>query len=89
MAATKSHYKFYQQLIKFRQQDAFVHGDFQSRALNSRVIGFKRSYGDEKFAILINFGGETETVDVNELYVNFDEECEVILAASTSKMDIG
>lgn len=89
MTAAKSHYKFYKQLIEFRKKDAFVHGEFISRALNDRVLGFQRFYNDEKFAILINFGGQTETIDVNELYVDFHEECEVVLAASTSKMEIG
>ena len=89
MAATKSHYKFYQQLIQFRQQDAFVHGSFQAHAFSNNVLGFKRTYGTENFAVLINFGATAQTVNINNMMIDFGTETEVVFIASISTLTVG
>lgn len=88
-AAEKSHYKFYQQLVEFRKQNAFVHGSFNSHAFNDNVIGFKRSYGTDNYAILINFGEASQIINVNDLTTDFATESEVVLVSSTSTLTVG
>ena len=89
LAAESSHYKFYQKLVQFRQQDAFVHGSFRAHAFNDNVLGFQRTYGAENFVILINFGVSSQTVNLNDMIVNFGTESEVLLVAPISTLTVG
>jgi alpha-glucosidase len=87
--APKSFYKFYQQLADLRKNEIFVSGMFESRAFNLEVFGYKRTFADTSFVVLINFADNNNTIDVNELNVGFPERSEIVLAGSKSSYDIG
>jgi alpha-glucosidase len=88
--ATKSVYKFYQQLALLRQNDTFVFGDFKSTAINKDVFGYVRSLdGDITYVILINFSDKEMTIDVNSLGVKFNDKAQVVLAGSASEYNAG
>ncbi|CRL00644.1 CLUMA_CG013904, isoform A [Clunio marinus] len=87
--ATKSIYKFYQQLAQLRQAETFVHGDYKSTAINDNVFGFIRSLNNAiSYVVLINFGSENVVIDINTLGVNFEGQSEIVLASSQSNYDI-
>lgn len=82
--APKSHYKYYQQLVKLRQNETFVYGDYRSRVLNDSVLGYYRSLDEKVFGVLISFNSESITLNVNELFNKFNEKVEIVVATSTS-----
>lgn len=88
-AASKSFYKFYQQLAQFRTDEILVKGSFESHAFNSEVFAFKRTFEGKSFVILINFAGNEHTVNVNDLSVGFPVYVEVALAGSKSSYNAG
>lgn len=88
-AAAKSYYKFYKQLAQFRNDEVFVNGIFESHAFNDEVFAFRRTLGSKSFVILINFGGNQHTLNVNALNVNFPAQSSVVVAGSRSSYDAG
>lgn len=88
-AASKSFYKFYQQLAQFRTNDVLVQGTFESHAFNNEVFAYKRALGDNSFVVLINFAGNEHTVNLNELNAGFPNRVVVELAGSRSSYDSG
>jgi alpha-glucosidase len=88
--ALKSHYKFYQQLAELRQSDIFVYGEFRSRVLSDKVLGYYRELDSKDiYGVLINFSNETVTVNVNDLFGKFHHYVRIVLATSTSPYEIG
>lgn len=65
-SAEKSFFKFYQSLAELRKNEVFVNGDFHTRAYDENVFSFRRTYGNEIFYGLINFGGERRVVNLME-----------------------
>lgn len=87
--ADKSHYKYYKDLVKLRQNDTFVHGDFRSRVLNETVLGYYRSLDEENiFGVLISFNSEETIVNVNELFNKFKGKVTIVAATSTSNYNV-
>lgn len=87
--AQKSFYKLYKQLAELRNNEVFVNGIFESKAFNIEVFGYKRTFADTSFVVLINFSNTPSTVDVNELNVGFPKQSEVVLAGSLSSQNAG
>jgi alpha-glucosidase len=87
--ATKSFYKFYQQLAELRKDEIFVNGMFESRAFSQQVFGYKRTLGGSSYVVLINLGNTSEIVDVNEISAGFPLLTEVVLAGSQSYYGVG
>jgi len=89
VAAEKSFYKYYVQLSQLRNEEIFASGAFESRAFNDEVFGYRRYLVDgSTYVILMNFGTEDQTVNVNELNVNFPL-VQVVLAGSRSSYNEG
>jgi alpha-glucosidase len=90
LEAERSHYKFYQQLARLRQNEIFTTGGFRSRVLNDKVLAYHRMLDDQKiFGILISFSSEPTEVDVTNLQGIHTNEVKVVLATSTSKYKSG
>lgn len=87
--ATKSFYRLYQQLAEIRNNEVFVKGSFESHAFNNEVFSYKRTFEGTSFVVLINFGGNEHTLNVNDLNAGFAERVEVALAGSKSSYDAG
>lgn len=82
--SASSHYKLYKELLKLRKSQAFVDGDFESKALTENVIAFSRSTADGAFVVLINLGNSSATVNVTDLTVKLGEQSEILLKSSSS-----
>lgn len=87
--ATKSFYKFYKQLAALRKQEVFVNGDFRTHAFDDKVFVFRRTYGNQVFYGLINFGAEKFTVDLMEFGDFAPENSVVYIAGSKSSFATG
>lgn len=83
-SAIRSHYKVYQQLAQLRTLEAFQKGDFQSHAYSNEVFAYKRSYAGSSYIVLINFGSNSQAVDLHDLDSTLPETVEVALAGSMS-----
>lgn len=88
-AASKSFYKFYQELASLRNHEVFVNGDFRTHAFDEKVFAFRRTYGVQVFYGLINFGAERKTVDLMEFGDFAPENSFVVVAGSTSSFEAG
>lgn len=87
--SSKSHYKYYKDLLQLRKSEAFVDGDFSSKVLSENVFGYSRSIDNETFFILINLGSESEIVDMNDLKVELKHESKIVLAPSSLLYNVG
>jgi alpha-glucosidase len=85
----KSHFNFYKNLLKLRKNETFVDGDYESKALTDNVFTYSRSSTNETFVILINFGGSSESINVNDLTVKSKDILEIVLASSSSSFEVG
>ncbi|XP_070505137.1 maltase 2-like [Chironomus tepperi] len=84
-----SFFKYYQRLSTLRTDKIFQNGDFKSHAFNDKVFSFKRTYQNETYVVLINFGSAPHTVKVNDMDVNFPEKSEVVVGGSRSCNNAG
>lgn len=85
MAANRSYYKLFKELIKLRKNETFIDGDIELKKLGDNVLAYSRSYKGVSFIIAINVGNKEETVDVSIFNVNLREESKIHLAAVNSK----
>lgn len=88
-AAPKSFFKFYQKLAELRKHEAFVNGDFRTYAFDENVFAFRRSFGNDVFYGLINFGNASETVDLMQFGDFAPENSVVEVAGSQSSYETG
>jgi len=84
-----SFFKFYQRLSTLRTDKIFQNGDFKSHAFNENVFAFKRTYQNQTYVVLINFGSSPYTVKVNDIGVNFPAKSEVVVGGSRSCNNAG
>lgn len=87
MEAAKSIYKYYNQLVEFRQNEVFERGSFESHAFSDEVFGYRRTLGDVTFVVLINFSETEQIVDINDLGVGFPIHSHVVVAGSTTSYE--
>ncbi|XP_044726881.1 maltase A3-like [Chrysoperla carnea] len=67
-AEKESHYKVYKDLVKLRQADALINGDFSSHVEGSNVLLILRKLNNSKlFLTAINFGDIHEEVDLSKI----------------------
>lgn len=85
----KSFFKFYQKLSNFRKNPAFVHGDFQSHAFDANIFAFRRTFEDDTFYGLINFGAAEKTVDLTEMGEFLTGKSIIFAAGSRSSYESG
>lgn len=62
----KSQYHTYQELLKLRQEPAFVSGSMTLKALSNNIIAFTRGYNEGiTYVVIINIGNIEETVNLS------------------------
>jgi len=89
MAATKSHFKFYQQLMALRRHDTFKRGDLKIVALNSNVLAYTRDALDsETFVVVINLGEGGEHVNL-KVFATLRDKLKVVAASPSSDYEVG
>lgn len=67
-AEKESHYKVYKDLVKLRQADALIDGDYSSYVEGSNVLLILRKLNSSKlFLTAINFGDNHEEVDLSKV----------------------
>lgn len=88
-AADKSHFKFYQRLMKLRGHDTFLYGDLKTVALNRNVFAYVRELLDsETFVVVINLGPNDEHVSL-KAFATLREKLKVVAASPASDYDEG
>lgn len=87
--APKSHFKFYQQLMKLRRHKTFVDGSLKVQALNKRVFAYTRELRDsETFVVVINLGASAEHVSL-KAFKTLRDKLKVVAAAPSSSYTEG
>lgn len=85
----KSHFKFYQKLMKLRGRDTFQFGDFKILALNQHVFAYVRELLDfETYVVLINIGPSSEHVSL-KAFASLRPKLKVVAASPTSDYEEG
>lgn len=79
-----SFYNFYKSLLHLRKNETFSEGDFESKVLSEDVFGFTRSTSNTTIVVLINFGGASVSVNLNDLTVKLEKRAEIVLASPSS-----
>lgn len=94
--ADYSTYHFYVDCMKLRKERILTHGEFRSRAFNDDVFAFVRFLRENEdreldpyYVTLVNFHGETYTVDVTELYRFAGKTATVRLVGTDSRHKVG
>lgn len=87
--AAKSHFKFYQKLMKLRKLDTFLHGDLKILALNQHVFGYVRDLLDsDTYVVLINLGAQSEQVSL-KVFATLRNKLKVVAASPNSEYEEG
>ncbi|XP_050443588.1 maltase A3-like [Adelges cooleyi] len=82
----KSHLRTYKQLARLRQNPTLIYGDLDMFTLSKWTFGFTRSYKDNPtYVVVVNFGSETETVDL----LKFRPTLPAILKVKVSSLNSG
>jgi len=85
----KSHFKFYQKLMKLRGLDTFVHGDFKILALSQHVFAYVRALLDsDTYVVLINIGASNEHVSL-KAFTSLHPKLKVVVASPGSEYEEG
>lgn len=88
--ASKSFFKFYQQLSTLRRNDSvFVNGDFTAHAFGANVFAFRRTFEGQTYYGLINFNNEVHNIDLTEMGVFLQDSATVIAAGSRTSFNVG
>ncbi|XP_062551538.1 maltase 2-like [Armigeres subalbatus] len=91
-----STYHFYVDCMQLRKERILTHGEFHSRAFNDDVFAFVRFLRqnenrqlDPYYITVVNFRGDTHTVDVTDLYSFAGENTTVRLVGTDSRHKVG
>lgn len=88
-AADKSHFKFYQKLMKLRSHDTFLYGDLKVVALNRNVFAYVRELLDsDTFVVVVNLGPEDEHINL-KAFATLCDKLKVVAASPASDYDEG
>lgn len=87
--ADKSHFKFYQRLMKLRNLDTFKFGDLKVQALSRFVFAYVRELLDNNtYVVVINLGPDDEHVDL-KIFASLKDKLKVVAASPTSSYEEG
>lgn len=89
VSGVASHYHVYQDLIKLRQEDAFLNGNLEIKALSSNVVAFTRSTENDTYVVVFNLGDTEETVNLQSSLSNINSEIEAVVVAVNSTFSVG
>lgn len=79
----------FSELTSLRSNPTFLHGDFQSKAINDNVIAFVRKLEDhETFVSVANIGGTNATLNLT-VFDNLPQKLKIVFVTSSSKFKIG
>lgn len=88
-AADKSHFKFYQRLMKLRGLDTFVYGDLKVQALSRHVFAYVRELlNNDTYVVVINLGSDDEQIDL-QAFASLRGKLKVVAASPTSSYEEG
>lgn len=82
--AANSHLKIFKKLTKLRKNLVLRHGEYDALLINNdNVLIYRRWYGeDDLVVVILNFGSETETVNVKAAFPMITEDVLPIYTAS-------
>lgn len=88
--AIRSHYHFYQELLKLREQPAFVNGTLDVKAVSENVLVLRKSVADaDDYAFAFNVGNVSETVNLTEVLSSVAPSLQVVLVSLDSTKNVG
>lgn len=88
--AKRSTFKYWRKLVTLREEPTLIFGDYESKALGINVLAFKRSLPQhETYVILLNFGSNEDTINVNDIVDGFGDHVEVVLASPETPYNEG
>lgn len=87
MDGVRSHYHVYQNLVKFRQMEAFSSGKFEIRAISDNTLAFVRFLVDgDAYVSVFNLGDEEENINLSEIF-KLKPSVQVLMTSVNSKHD--
>lgn len=80
----ESHYQIYKQLLRIRQEPAFVNGVLEIAALSENVLGFTReAVSGDSYVVLINTANNQATIDLTT-FASVNKNVKVIIGSVKS-----
>lgn len=83
-AASKSHLKIFQKLVQLKQHEVFRWGDYKSALLQGEVYAFRRSYQNETYIVVLNFGKTNLNVDLKKDFPSLESSLTVVVTSLNS-----
>lgn len=88
-AAEISHMKYYIELSNLRKENTMIYGDYNSKAIGSKIFAYLRELRDhDTYVVIVNIGDRDETVDLS-IFANLPEKLTVVTAGTASKHKSG
>lgn len=81
----KSHLKIFQKLMDIRRNPTMKYGDITIKAKNDNLLAYKRTIRDDRnaeiFAIVLNLGPNSQTVDLNVTLNGLPKEMKILISS--------
>lgn len=85
-----SHYHIYQDLLKLRQQEPFVNGDLNIKAVSDKTLAFTRSLeGSDTYVFVFNIGDAAETLNLTSAFDEVAPYVELSVVSTNSLLTAG
>jgi hypothetical protein len=90
IAAEKSTFKLYQQMIKLRKENhVLATGECETKAMSENVFAFTRTLKDhDSIAVFINLGGAETTVNLKDL-MDDGSKAKILIVNNNSTLKVG
>lgn len=89
--AIRSHFHFYQEIIKLREQSAFINGTLEIYALSDNVLALTKTTEDDAddYAFVFNIANVSETVNLTQFFNAISPKLDVVLVSLDSTKNNG
>lgn len=88
--AIRSHFHFYQDLLKLREKAAFVNGTVDIQAISENVLALTKTVSDgDDYAFAFNIGNVSETVNLTETLSSVSSYLQAVLVSLDSTKNVG
>ncbi|XP_065220879.1 alpha-glucosidase-like [Planococcus citri] len=84
-----SYYHMFKKMSNLRKTNIFKYGDFKSYVLSTWVYAFVRTFRNESYIVIFNFGSESEFIDLHNAIDNLPEFSTIEIASPNSGYKVG
>lgn len=85
-AEPRSHLKLFKQLVQLKKNAVFQNGMYTGAQSNDDLYAYIRSLGDVTNIVLLNYGKQSQTVNLNTLFRDIPTRVKVLASSLSSNL---